>query len=107
MPPDIVLDNPLSAGDGGLKVPHDIYVQIAGIDVVRIDENDFYVLEDNLRTPSGVSYMLENREVMMRLAPDLFAEHRVAPVENYPDVLLATLRSVAPELRPASRLSFS
>ena len=77
-------------------MPHDIYVHIAGIDVVRIDEDDFYVLEDNARTPSGVSYMLENREIMMRLLPDLFAEHRVAPVENYPDVLLATLSSVAP-----------
>lgn len=80
----------------GWHVPHDIYVHIAGIDVVRTGENDFYVLEDNVRTPSGVSYMLENREVMMRLAPDLFAEHRVAPVENYPDALLASLRSVAP-----------
>ncbi len=102
LPPDIVLNNPFYLPMmRGLKVPHDIYIQIAGIDVVRIDANDFYVLEDNLRTPSGVSYMLENREVMMRLAPDLFAEHRVAPVENYPDVLLATLRSVAPESAPA------
>ena len=72
-------------------MPHDIYVHIAGIDVVRVDADDFYVLEDNVRTPSGVSYMLENREVMMRVAPDLFADHRVAPVENYPDALLATL----------------
>ena len=67
-----------------------------GIDIVRVDADTFYVLEDNARTPSGVSYMLENREVMMRLFPELFAEHRVAPVENYPDSLLATLRSVAP-----------
>ena len=80
----------------GQKVPHDIHVQIAGIDVVRVDDKDFYVLEDNVRTPSGVSYMLENREVMMRVAPDLFADHRVAPVENYPDALLAALRSVNP-----------
>ncbi len=80
----------------GRPVPHNIYVHIAGIDVVRIDENDFYVLEDNARTPSGVSYMLENREVMMRLVPDLIAQHRVAPIEDYPDKLLATLRSVAP-----------
>ncbi len=98
IPPDIILSNPFYLPMmQGLKVPHNVYVQIAGIDVVRVDANDFYVLEDNLRTPSGVSYMLENREVMMRLAPDLFAEHRVAPVENYPDILLATLRSVAPE----------
>ncbi|HEX4766106.1 MAG TPA: circularly permuted type 2 ATP-grasp protein [Lichenihabitans sp.] len=80
----------------GVKVPHDVYVHIAGIDIVRLDEDDFYVLEDNARTPSGVSYMLENREVMMRLLPELFASHRVAPVENYPDMLLATLRSVTP-----------
>ena len=80
----------------GRRIPHDVYVHIAGIDIVRVDENDFYVLEDNARTPSGVSYMLENREVMMRLFPDLFAEHRVAPVENYADALLASLRSVAP-----------
>jgi uncharacterized circularly permuted ATP-grasp superfamily protein len=80
----------------GRRIPHDLFVQIAGIDVVRVDANDFYVLEDNLRTPSGVSYMLENREVMMRLTPDLFAEHRVAPVENYADALLGTLRSIAP-----------
>ena len=97
VPADLVLRNPGFRPEMmGRRVPHDIYVQIAGIDLVRIDADDFYVLEDNARTPSGVSYMLENREVMMRLAPDLFAEHRVAPVENYPDHLLATLRSVAP-----------
>jgi uncharacterized circularly permuted ATP-grasp superfamily protein len=97
VPSDIVLGNPCYTPEmAGQRVPHDIYVQIAGIDIVRIDEGDFYVLEDNLRTPSGVSYMLENREVMMRLVPDLFAEYRVAPVENYPDALLATLRSVVP-----------
>lgn len=85
----------------GVKVPHDIYVHIAGIDVVRVDSENFYVLEDNARTPSGVSYMLENREVMMRLFPELFSRHRVAPVDDYPDLLLATLASVAP--RGASR----
>jgi uncharacterized circularly permuted ATP-grasp superfamily protein len=63
---------------------------------VRLDADTLYVLEDNARTPSGVSYMLENREIMMRLFPELFARHRVAPVENYPDELLATLKSVAP-----------
>jgi uncharacterized circularly permuted ATP-grasp superfamily protein len=82
-------------------VPHGLYVHIAGIDVVRVDADTFYVLEDNARTPSGVSYMLENREAMLRLCPELFSAHRVAPVENYPDALLATLRSVAP--RTASR----
>jgi uncharacterized circularly permuted ATP-grasp superfamily protein len=82
-------------------VPHDLYVHIAGIDIVRVDGDTFYVLEDNARTPSGVSYMLENREVMIRLFPELFAQHKVAPVDNYPDALLATLRSLAP--RTASR----
>src|SRR5579872_310587 len=102
IPKDIVLGNPCFQKEMlGRKIPHNVYVQIAGIDVVRIDEDDFYVLEDNLRTPSGVSYMLENREVMMRLMPDLFAEYRVAPVENYPDALLATLRSVCPEAAEA------
>ncbi|GGH25944.1 hypothetical protein GCM10007036_33380 [Alsobacter metallidurans] len=81
----------------GRPVPHGIYCHIAGIDIVRVGPDDFYVLEDNARTPSGVSYMLENREVMMRLFPELFTENRVAPVENYPDSLLATLRSVAPK----------
>jgi uncharacterized circularly permuted ATP-grasp superfamily protein len=84
----------------GLRLPHDIYVQIAGIDIIRVDDNDFYVLEDNARTPSGVSYMLENREVMMRLFPDLFGVNRIAPVENYPEELLATLKSVAPHSAP-------
>jgi uncharacterized circularly permuted ATP-grasp superfamily protein len=97
IPADLILKNSEFRPEMvGRRVPHDIYVQIAEIDVVRTGEDDFYVLEDNVRTPSGVSYMLENREVMMRLMPDLFAEHRVAPVENYPDVLLAALRSVAP-----------
>jgi uncharacterized circularly permuted ATP-grasp superfamily protein len=80
----------------GQTVPHNIYVHIAGIDIVRIDAETFYVLEDNARTPSGVSYMLENREIMLRLFPELFSRHRIAPVENYPDELLATLKSVAP-----------
>src|SRR5713226_5158550 len=97
VPEDLVFQNPVFRPEmNGQKVPHDIYVHIAGIDIVRVDADTFYVLEDNARTPSGVSYMLENREIMMRLFPDLFARHRVAPVENYPDELLATLKSVAP-----------
>ena len=97
IPEDIVLRNPHFRPEMcGWRVPHDIYVHIAGIDIVRIDDHDFYVLEDNARTPSGVSYMLENRETMMRLVPELFAQHRVAPVENYADSLLASLKSVAP-----------
>ena len=76
--------------------PHGVYVHVAGIDVVRTGEDDFLVLEDNVRTPSGVSYMLENREAMLRLFPELLERQRVAPVETYTDALLATLRSVAP-----------
>jgi uncharacterized circularly permuted ATP-grasp superfamily protein len=97
VPEDLVFQNPVFRPEmNGQRVPHDIYVFIAGIDIVRVDAETFYVLEDNARTPSGVSYMLENREIMLRLFPELFARHRVAPVENYPDELLATLKSVAP-----------
>jgi uncharacterized circularly permuted ATP-grasp superfamily protein len=80
----------------GISVASDIYVHIAGIDIVRAGEGEFYVLEDNLRVPSGVSYMLENRKMMMRLFPELFSRHRIAPVAHYPDMLLDNLRSVAP-----------
>jgi len=98
VPDDMVFRNPAFRPEmSGQRVPHDIYVHVAGIDIIRVDANTFYVLEDNARTPSGVSYMLENREIMMRLFPELFARHRIAPVENYPDELLATLKSVAPE----------
>jgi uncharacterized circularly permuted ATP-grasp superfamily protein len=79
----------------GVDVPGGIYAHIAGIDIVRTGENEFYVLEDNLRTPSGVSYMLENRKMMMRLFPELFRRYSVAPVEHYPQVLLNNLRAVA------------
>ncbi|MGO3933001.1 circularly permuted type 2 ATP-grasp protein [Rhodopseudomonas pseudopalustris] len=97
IPEDLIFQNPVFRPEmNQLDVPHNVYVHIAGIDVVRIDADDFYVLEDNARTPSGVSYMLENREIMMRLFPDLFARHRIAPVEDYPDALLSALRSVAP-----------
>ncbi|MBE7416163.1 MAG: circularly permuted type 2 ATP-grasp protein [Ideonella sp.] len=84
----------------GVDVPGGVYSHIAGIDIVRAGNADgsgtYYVLEDNLRVPSGVSYMLENRKMMMRLFPELFAQHRVAPVAHYPDLLLDTLRAVAP-----------
>ena len=97
IPDDLIFQNPVFRPEmNGQAVPHDVYVHIAGIDIVRVNPENFFVLEDNARTPSGVSYMLENREIMMRLFPDLFARHRVAPVENYPDELLATLKSVAP-----------
>jgi uncharacterized circularly permuted ATP-grasp superfamily protein len=101
VPEDLVFRNPAFRPEmNGKQVPHNIYVQIAGIDVVRTEADTFYVLEDNARVPSGVSYMLENREIMLRLFPELFSAHRVAPVENYTDELLATLKSVAPASAP-------
>ena len=84
----------------GVNVPGNIYSHISGIDIVRAPnaqgEGEYYVLEDNLRVPSGVSYMLEDRKMMMRLFPELFSKNRVAPVEHYPDLLLETLRGMAP-----------
>jgi uncharacterized circularly permuted ATP-grasp superfamily protein len=80
----------------GVDVPEQIYAHIAGVDLVRAGEGEYFVLEDNLRTPSGVSYMLEDRKMMMRLFPDLFTRQAIAPVEHYPDLLLNNLRSVAP-----------
>ena len=84
----------------GVDVAGGVYSHIAGIDIVRAANADgsgsYHVLEDNLRVPSGVSYMLENRKMMMRLFPELFSGHRVAPVAHYPDLLLETLRAVAP-----------
>ena len=98
IPPNRVLHNsqyrPVMQG---LEVPQGVYAHIAGIDIVRAGAGEFYVLEDNLRVPSGVSYMLEDRKMMMRLFPELFAQHAVAPIDHYPDLLLETLRAVAPE----------
>lgn len=79
----------------GVNVPNQVYAHVAGVDLVRTGESQFFVLEDNLRTPSGVSYMLEDRKMMMRLFPDLFRQYSIAPVEHYPQVLLNNLRSVA------------
>jgi uncharacterized circularly permuted ATP-grasp superfamily protein len=97
IPVPLVLNNPAFRPEVlGLDMPRGIYVHVAGIDVVRVGPDAFYVLEDNARVPSGVSYMLENRETMMRLFPDLFACTSVAPVNHYPDMLLRTLRAAAP-----------
>ncbi len=79
----------------GVDVPGGVYAHVAGVDLVRHSDGEYYVLEDNLRTPSGVSYMLENRKMMMRLFPELFAQQRIRPVDHYPDLLLETLRGVA------------
>src|SRR5271168_2967252 len=102
VPEDLVFQNPVFRPEmNGQKVPHDIYVHVAGIDIVRVDAETFYVLEDNARTPSGVSYMLENREIMLRLFPELFSRYHIAPVETYPEELLDTLKSLAPQTAPA------
>jgi uncharacterized circularly permuted ATP-grasp superfamily protein len=97
VPEDLILLNPgLRPESLGHQPVAGVWAHVAGIDLVRVGEDDWRVLEDNVRTPSGASYMLENREAMLRFFPELFARHRVAPVETYPDVLLAALRSVAP-----------
>jgi len=80
----------------GVTVPNGIYCHVAGVDIVRAGQGEYYVLEDNLRVPSGVSYMLEDRKMMMRLFPELFSKQSVAPVDHYPYLLLESLRSVAP-----------
>ena len=101
IPAEQVLNNAqFRAEMKGVDVPGGLYAMIAGIDLVRAEGTDgkgeYYVLEDNLRVPSGVSYLLENRKMMMRLFPDLFSRYDVHPVEHYPDLLLETLRAVAP-----------
>ncbi|MBU3078439.1 circularly permuted type 2 ATP-grasp protein [Sphingomonas quercus] len=97
VPAELILANPqFRTQVAGARPPHGIYAHICGIDLVRTGPQDFFVLEDNARTPSGVSYMLENREAMIRLCPELFEMFAVRPVDTYPDTLLETLRSVAP-----------
>jgi len=97
LPAELVLGNPqFRPMLAGVRPPHDIYAHICGIDLVRTGPSDFFVLEDNARTPSGVSYMLENREAMLRLCPELFQLYDIAPVDSYPDTLHETLRSVTP-----------
>jgi uncharacterized circularly permuted ATP-grasp superfamily protein len=97
VPEDLVIQNSAFLPEMiGVNPPRSIYSHIVGVDLVRTSEDDFLVLEDNTRTPPGVSYMIENRETMLHLFPDLFSRNRVRPVENYPDALMKTLESVAP-----------
>lgn len=97
LPAEIILTNPQFRPEiVGSAPPHNIWSHICGIDLVRTGPDDFWVLEDNARTPSGVSYMLENREAMIRLCPELFRQYHVRPVDSYGDMLLEMLRSVAP-----------
>src|SRR6202789_3443689 len=84
----------------GLTVPRNVYIAVVGSDLLRLRTGEFVVLEDNLRVPSGVSYMLTNRRVMKRTFPQLFHSYGVRPIEHYPQLLLNTLRSLAPEGRP-------
>jgi len=83
----------------GLQVPRNVYVAIAGTDLLRLKSGEYVVLEDNLRVPSGVSYMLTNRRIMKRTLPHLFHSYGVRPIEHYTQALLSTLRSIAPEGR--------
>ena len=100
VPAELVLANPQFRPQvAGARPPHDVYAHICGIDLVRTGPDQFFVLEDNARTPSGVSYMLENREAMIRLCPELFEMFPVEPIDDYTDLLLSTLRSVAPRGR--------
>ena len=97
IPDELVIQNKAFVPEMmGVEPARGIYSHVIGIDIVRTSEDDFMVLEDNTRTPSGVSYMLENRETMLHLFPDLFSRNRVRPVEDYPDILRRTLESVAP-----------
>ena len=97
IPPEQVLKSPgFQKEMRGVELPNRVYSNIAGIDLVRHSDGKYYVLEDNLRTPSGVSYMIENRKMMMRLFPELFERQTVLPVEHYPALLLETLRASAP-----------
>jgi uncharacterized circularly permuted ATP-grasp superfamily protein len=101
IPPELIFRNEQFRPEvAGIRPPHGIWAHICGIDLVRTGPDEFFVLEDNARTPSGVSYMLENREAMIRLCPELFRDFRVAPVDSYPDMLLQTMRSVAPRSNP-------
>ena len=101
IPADQVLQNAQYRPEmEGVVVPHGVYSHISGIDIVRAShgskDGEYFVLEDNLRVPSGVSYMLENRKMSMRLCPELFRTYQVEPVAHYADLLLETLRSCAP-----------
>jgi len=96
IPAELVLTNEAYRPEMlSLDLPRQVYAHVAGVDVIRVDAQEFYVLEDNVRTPSGVSYMLENRQTMMRLFPELFVGHSVLPVDRYPEALLRNLQSVA------------
>ncbi len=97
IPAELIFGNPQFRPEiVGSKPPHKVWAHICGIDLVRTSADDFWVLEDNARTPSGVSYMLENREAMIKLCPELFQMFQVEPIDSYTDLLHETMQSVAP-----------
>ncbi len=97
VPASILENNPAYLpAMNGFRPPNDIWAHIIGVDIVRTDENEFYVLEDNSRTPSGISYVLQNREVMTRMFPNLFEGGRVRPVDGYGDHLATAMQDCAP-----------
>jgi uncharacterized circularly permuted ATP-grasp superfamily protein len=101
VPRDLILGAPSYRREmHGVYVPYDAYVNVSGADLIRGEDGGFFVLEDNLRVPSGVSYMLANRDAAKRTFPEIFRNAGVRPVERYPDHLLSTLKSLAPEWRP-------
>ncbi len=105
VPRDLILGAPSYRREmHGVEVPHQSYVNVSGADLIRGQDGTFFVLEDNLRVPSGVSYMLANREAAKRTFPETFRNAGVRPVERYPDLLLATLKSLAPEWRPEPQI---
>ena len=98
IPPDLIVSNPNFLREmRNLQVPQDIYTHISGVDLIRNKDGKFYVLEDNLRTPSGVSYMLENREITRRLYPHMLPKQKVLQVNNYPQILYDQLKTLSPK----------
>ena len=101
IPPDLIVSNPNFLREmRNLQVPQDIYTHISGVDLIRNKDGKFYVLEDNLRTPSGVSYMLENREITRRLYPHMLPKQKVLQVNNYPQILYNQLKTLSPKTNP-------
>lgn len=101
IPSDLIFSCPYFLREmKGVKVPHDIYVHIAGVDLIRNNDGEFYVLEDNLRTPSGVSYMLENREISKRIFPGILPKNNIRSVSNYPNLLYKKLKELSDQPNP-------
>jgi len=101
IPAELIISNPNYLREmRNIKVPNDVYRHISGIDLIRNEEGKFFVLEDNLRTPSGVSYMLENREITRRLFPEMIPREKVQPISDYPNLLYNKLKSLSNKKNP-------